>query len=230
MTLTVKIRQQALALRKIRLSQRRITSEQALRQCARVASHAGASSRRKSHLLREWCARNGYELGQEALVGIRPVSSGAEHDVFFSDSENRAIKLTRSGGYGHSLVQEGMSALPSEYLLRLNYQNELFGDFIELKGIIYGETEVQILTSQPWITTHRENPTPSEEEIDAYFEELGFHRRDNLPVSAYYNTEMDLTVLDAHSQNILRDEKEELVPIDLVIGHPGEWARKWLRL
>jgi len=181
-------------------------------------------------LLREWCARNGCELVADVLSGCRPVSSGAEHDVFFSDSENRAIKLTRSGGFGHSLVQEGKSALPSEYLLRLIYQNELFGDFIEFQGIISGETGVQILTSQPWITAHPENPTPSDLEIDNYFESLGFKRRENLPVAAYYNVEMDLAVLDAHAQNILRDERGDLVPIDLVIGQPGEWTRKWLGL
>jgi len=211
-----------------------VTAAHYLRAGTAAMCQSGASRRRlfeeEKSLLREWCARNGFELGQDALVGGRPVSSGAEHDVFFSDSENRAIKLTRSGGYGHSLVQEGKSALPTEYLLRLNYQNELFGDFIAFQGIISGETGLQILTSQPWITAHPENPTPSDEEIDNYFENLGFHRRENLPVAAYYNDEMDLAVLDAHAQNILRDEREELVPIDLVIGHPGEWTRKWLGL
>lgn len=120
--------------------------------------------------------------------------------------------------------------MPSEYLQRLIFQNDLFGDCIELKGILTGETGVQILTSQPWITAHPENPTPSDEEIDAYFEDLSFHRRENLPVAAYYNAEMDLAVLDAHSQNIIRDEQEQLVPIDIVIGQPGVWTREWLCL
>jgi hypothetical protein len=143
---------------------------------------------------------------------------------------NAAVKLTRAGSYGHSLIEEGRSALPSEYFLRLHYQNELFGDCIRLVGALGGETSLRIITSQPWIAAHPAHPTPTEEEIDDYFEDLGFLPNRSVNVAAYYHAELDLVVLDAHTQNILRDENGKLVPIDLVIGHPGEWTREWLNL
>ena len=59
MTLTAKLRQQAIDLRKIRLSQRRITSEQALEQCLRVARHAESYSKVKSGF---------FDLGRKKLA------------------------------------------------------------------------------------------------------------------------------------------------------------------
>ena len=86
------------------------------------------------------------------------------------------------------------------------------------------------LASQPWIAAHSETPTPIEEEIDDYFEDLGFLRIHSVEVAAYYHSETDLVALDAHTQNVLRDENGKLIPIDIVIGHPGERTRKWLSL
>lgn len=195
----------------------------------------GGASRRELFqgelaLLRAWTEEVGFLLNEEALKGLRPATSGAEHEVFFDAANNAAVKLTRAGSYGHSLIEEGRSALPSEYLLRLHYQNELFGDCIRLLGFLAGDSSLRALTSQPWITAHQEIPTPTEDEIHGYFNDLGFLRILTVEVAAYYHDELDLVVLDAHTQNILRDEQGKLVPIDIVIGHPGEWTRKWLGL
>ena len=197
------------------------------------AMFEGGASRRELfqsevRFLRSWTQEAGHFLNQDAFKGLRPVTSGAEHEVFFNAANNTAVKLTRAGSYGHSLIEEGRSALPSEYLVRLHYQNELFGDCIRLLGILAGETNLRILTSQPWITAHSQAPTPLEEEIDDYFEDVEFLRIHSVEVAAYYNSATDIVVLDAHTQNVLRDENGKLVPIDIVIGHPGEWTRKWL--
>lgn len=205
-----------------------------LRAGTRAMREGGASRRElfqgELALLRAWTEEVGFLLNEEALNGLRPATSGAEHEVFFDTANNAAVKLTRAGSYGHSLIEEGRSALPSEYLLRLHYQNELFGDCIRLLGILAGDSSLRALTSQPWITAHQEIPTPTEDEIHGYFNDLGFLRILTVEVAAYYHDELDLVVLDTHTQNILRDENGKLVPIDLVIGHPGEWTRKWLNL
>lgn len=199
------------------------------------AMREGGASRRELFqgevaLLRAWTEEVGLLLKEDALRGLRPATSGAEHEVFFDAANNAAVKLTRAGSYGHSLIEEGRSALPSEYLLRLHYQNELFGDCIRFVGALGGETSLRMITAQPWITAHQEIPTPTEDEIDSYFKDLGFLRNLTVEVAAYYHDELDLVVLDAHTQNILRDESGKLVPIDIVVGHPGDWTREWLNL
>jgi len=211
-----------------------ITASDYLRAGTRAMREGGASRRElfqgELALLRTWTQEVGFLLKEEALNGLRPVTSGAEHEVFFDAANNAAVKLTRAGSYGHSLIEEGRSALPSEYLLRLHYQNELFGDCIRLQGILAGESSLRMITAQPWITADQEIPTPTEDEIDSYLKDLGFLRILTVEVAAYYHDELDLVVLDAHTQNILRDENGKLVPIDIVVGHPGDWTRKWLNL
>lgn len=211
-----------------------ITASDYLRAGTRAMREGGATRRElfqsEVRLLRIWTQETGIFLNLEALKWLRPATSGAEHEVFFDAENNTAVKLTRAGSYGHSLIEEGRSALPSEYLVRLHYHNELFGDCIRLLGVLGGETSLRILTSQPWIAAHSETPTPIEEEIDDYFEDLGFLRIHSVEVAAYYHSETDLVVLDAHTQNVLRDENGKLIPIDIVIGHPGERTRKWLSL
>jgi hypothetical protein len=195
----------------------------------------GGSSRRERFLrevalLAGWAECSGLSLTFTALQPLVPVSSGAEHEVFYDASLHKAFKLTKPGGYGHSLEGEGETASPLEYLERQRLQNELFGDFLELVGVLTGDHMPQILVSQPWITVSEIDPTPSPEEIDRYFEELGFERAQGVEVPAYYHQESGVVVLDAHAQNILRDENGRLVPIDLVMGYPGEWVLQWLGL
>ena len=65
---------------------------------------------RETSLLQEWAQRRGCCLSEAFLQDFRAVSSGAEHEVFFDQSHQRAIKVTRGGSFGHSMVGEGQSA------------------------------------------------------------------------------------------------------------------------
>jgi len=55
----------------------------------------------------EWATRLGYCLSEDFLQQFKPVSSGAEHEVFFDQFSQCAIKVTRDGRFGHSLIGEG---------------------------------------------------------------------------------------------------------------------------
>jgi hypothetical protein len=123
------------------------------------------------------------------------------------------------------LEGEGLSALPSEYLQRLIYHNELFGDRISIRGVFSSEGAVQLVSLQPWIKLDAEHPVPDQGDVDDYFRNIGFIRSLHAAVPVYYHAELDLAVLDAHPQNILRDESGRLVPIDVVVGTPGKAVR-----
>ena len=194
------------------------------------AVQAGGGSRR-SQFEREvealclWSAEADRCLSSDFCKGLKPVASGAEHEVFFNEARQLAVKLTRDGRFGHSLEGEGLSALPSEYLQRLIYHNELFGDRISLRGVLRSEGAVHLVSFQPWIKLDAEHPVPDQGDVDDYFRNIGFIRSLHAAVPVYYHAELDLAVLDAHPQNILRDESGRLVPIDVVVGTPGKAVR-----
>lgn len=79
---------------------------------------------RKDRLLAEvgalelWFESGNYFLKPNFINGLSAVSSGAEHEVFFDPSLQLAIKLTRPGAFGHSVVGPSLTALPSECFSR----------------------------------------------------------------------------------------------------------------
>jgi hypothetical protein len=178
--------------------------------------------------LRLWSAQEDCRLTTDFAVALKPVASGAEHDVFFAEELQSAIKITRNGRFGHSLEGEGISALPSEYLRRLIYHNELFGDRIAVCGVMVVERSVHLVSRQPWIKSASARPVPEQDEIDEYFAGLDFSKSDQLTAPAYYHRTLNVAVLDAHPLNVLRDENGRLVPIDVVVGKPSNATRALL--
>ena len=179
------------------------------------------SFQREVALVAEWATRFGYCLSEDFLQQFKAVSSGAEHEVFFDQISQCAVKVTRDGRFGHSLIGEGQSALPSEYLQRLIHHNQIFGDNILLLGLIATEGNVRLVTSQPWIAEGGALADITEVDVVEYFESLGFQKSSVADVAAFYNKELDLMVLDANLKNILSDSTGKLFPIDVVVGKPG---------
>lgn len=203
-----------------------------LRGSVEAVPGGGASRRvcfeREVEGLRLWSAQEDCRLTTDFAVALKPVASGAEHDVFFAEETQSALKITRDGRFGHSLEGEGISALPSEYLRRLVYHNELFGDRIAVCGVMVAESSLHLVSQQPWIKSASARPVPEQDEIDEYFAGLGFSKSDQLGAPAYYHRTLDVAVLDAHPLNVLRDENGRLVPIDVVVGKPSNATRTLL--
>ena len=109
-------------------------------------------------------------------------------------------------------------AFPSEYLRRLELQNELFGDRVRLIGLTRGN---RFATSQPTLR----GDEPTENEIRDLLECVGWRRisvsLQELPIqlmgSAWWHPEERLIMLDARKPNFKRTAFGVL-PIDLVLG------------
>ncbi len=176
--------------------------------------------------LQRWATSVGRCLNEDGLRGFKPVASGAEHEVFFDESAQRAIKVTKGGRFGHSLEGEGLSATPASYLQRLVFHNELLGDSIELVGVWSAEGSVRIISSQPWVTEDEVDVALTQDDITAWFGDLGFKQFCRAEVPAYFKAESDVVVLDANVKNVLRDTNGRVFPIDVVIGVPGSKVRE----
>ena len=187
------------------------------------ARREGVGAHRSERLaLIEWAELLGKRLPFSHVEKFRRVAEGAEHVVFHDLERALAVKATHVNRFGHSVYGEGAQATPVEYLRRLGWHNLLFGDDIRIEGVAFDEEQIQVFTSQPWITAHREFPLPAQTEIDEFFAQIGFRKFMFAPdVPLYFRPEMGLLVADAHDRNVLRSESGRLVPIDVVIGKPG---------
>ncbi|MCG8601369.1 MAG: hypothetical protein MI807_14595 [Verrucomicrobiales bacterium] len=90
---------------------------------------------------------------------------GQEHDIFEPDFDDLIYKLTRKNEFGlfphydpETRSIGSRPALPSEYLRRLELQNELFADDIRLMGL--GITDVGAVYTLPPSSPIRGAPRP----------------------------------------------------------------------
>ncbi len=151
------------------------------------------------------------------------VSEGAEHVVYYDANFGLAVKATHVNRFGHSVRGEGAQATLLEYLRRLAWQNVLFGDDIRVAGVAFDEAQIEIVTTQPWITADKASPAATHSEIVEYFNRLSFL---HVPLAEesplFYCDAIRVLVADAHEGNVLRAETGQLMPIDVVIGVPEE--------
>lgn len=163
-----------------------------------------------------------------SAAGILPLVSypgrvdakGTEHAVRFRGST--VEKHQHSDGWVPVLDRSGMlgieHALPSEYLRRLELQNELFGDHVQVVGLTRAN---RFATVQPTLR----GGEPSENEIRDVLEEGGWQRIpisiQNLPIqlmgSAWWHDAEELVLLDARKPNFKKTDFGVL-PIDLIIA------------
>jgi hypothetical protein len=140
-------------------------------------------------------------------------------------AEQLAIKATHANRFGYSTEREGEWASPVEYLKRLAWQNHFFGDDIRIVGVACDDEEqIEIITSQPWVSVDVKRPNPTKAEIDEYMGRAGFVSTSlDLDTPIYYIREGSIRLIaaDAHDRNILRDLHGNLIAIDLVIGPPS---------
>ena len=147
-------------------------------------------------------------------------AKGTEHAVRFRGLN--VEKHQHSDGWVPVLDPSGMlgieKALPTEYLRRLELQNELFGDLIQVVGLTRAN---RFATIQPTLR----GGEPGENEIRDVLEEAGWRRIpiqvQNLPVqlmgSAWWHDEEGLVLLDARKPNFKKTDFGVL-PIDLILA------------
>jgi hypothetical protein len=113
-------------------------------------------------------------------------------------------------------------AMPLEYLDRLILQNEVFGDSIELLGIIDKRQALHVVTSQPTI---RGGATPVEM-ICEFMAAAGFRILPNLGIGRFgavsFLRERDgIAAFDCHSANFLVSNRR-VIPIDVILVRASE--------
>lgn len=168
--------------------------------------------------LLEWGEEN--KLIREAadfqFFNREPDGYGDEHQAWFDEATNMWFKATYPNRFGLGWGG-GSTATPKEYLHRLLLQNAYFADRIELVALINWEGKLRVLTSQP----HVAGDVASCDEIEHWFEGLGFMKVESNECIAWYHKEENLLVADAHEGNIIRSGGNVLLPIDLNITRPS---------
>src|SRR5258708_7556440 len=116
----------------------------------------------------------------EYIPPAGPRTSGAEHEVFFHQQQNRVFKRTYPGTFGSAPTERGLrrTAPPYFYLLRLELLNEVFGLDMRLEGVT-GDEKLSVVISQPWAyPADPRSPLPQPGEIQQFMTSLGFEPAD----------------------------------------------------
>ncbi|MGA2867446.1 MAG: hypothetical protein ABSF95_23475 [Verrucomicrobiota bacterium] len=188
---------------------------------------------RQAACLVEWAKQRKAFLTEAHTAGLKKHSeTTAEHEVFYRQSDDRAVKRTYPGTFGVTPEPKGVQkhATPAFYLQRLDLMNRVFHSDLRLEGVALGRSlligakgeQPSMVISQPWIrAADPSRPHPSRLEIAEFMESLGFTRQAN----AYYGwhrKEDGISIIDARPDNFVKSP-EGVVPIGLVIsaGHPA---------
>jgi len=153
-----------------------------------------------------WAQENGWLIDSDDLVarvGLgNEMPGGDEHDVWYDELTQRAIKLTLDTSF--------VQGSPNAYLGNLQRQNELFDTGFAFEGVVDDEGTPRFVISQPWII----GSVASQSAKDAYFAERGFDKASD---DIYYSSSRDLLVTDARDPNVLQRPDGSVQPIDLQI-------------
>ncbi len=149
---------------------------------------------------------------------------GREHDVTLHEPSGRWVKYTKpsASGYTVSWREDGAPflhhALPLDYLQRLLWQNEVFGDDIQLVGLWSSSPHQPcIVTSQPGLQGSR----ATLDELSAAFLTAGFQL---LPWRGIgYEGSLSLRfegfdIWDVHPANVLLSPEGLPLPLDVIVS------------
>lgn len=179
-----------------------------------------------TNLLR-WAEKEGL-----ILTGPGPQRlGGREHDCTFDTEQECWIKFTKPDASGFTVDwgDDGRpymrNASPSEYLDRIQLQNDLLEDRIELLGLWQaGRNSWRIVTQQPDVPG-----TPSTmEEIRSGMERMGFVQLRFQGIGYEYSSAWrigHLVAWDLHPSNVMQTHDGLTIPIDVIITSiPGGYA------
>lgn len=141
---------------------------------------------------------------------------GKEHQVS-KNIDGRIYKSTYPNKFGLTVAFDKngepkiFPASPVEYFKRLDLQNKLFGDDIQIEGLQSKKDETKVLTSQPFYKGRQ----ATKEEIASYFKANGFEPSSFDRETAFENK--DYLVFDAHEGNVRVLEDGTIMPFDVNI-------------
>ncbi len=162
---------------------------------------------------------------------------GEEHLVWHDEAHDRYLKLTKPNCFGLTVAAEWFldeerdeaelkpamrGATPLEYLERLLLQNAVFGDTIELLGIVDKRQALHVVTAQPTII----GSAVSTEAIIAFMRGLGFRQLPDIHVgrlgAVSFLRDCDgIAAFDCHPANFL-GTGGDVFPIDVLLVRADE--------
>ena len=180
----------------------------------------------------EW-GKNSCVFARENWEPLTLISNDtAEHEVRYHTVSHQAVKKTLSGNYGYSPQWDGQHQLKNlkanvvQYLTRLEFQNDLFGDDIRVVGVfsvepsfvLFEDGTPPIVTVQSWRdgVDLDKDPFPSEGETSEYLKSFGF-----IPIKdaffGWVREDDGIVILDAKPDNFVLTQTG-IFPIDLQIS------------
>ncbi|MGB0992237.1 MAG: hypothetical protein ACPG32_07180 [Akkermansiaceae bacterium] len=183
--------------------------------------------------LESWARSQAILIPEDKFELLHLVSNTtSEHQVFFKESESRAVKRTIAGFYGQIPIPENgnlgrRNALPSEYLKRMALQLAVFGGDIRLEGVTVSDKPSPILfeppkqpslvISQLW---YERSGLASHEAIHDFLVLEGFR---SVPSSyfGWYRAADRVVIVDAKPDNFVQTVAG-LIPIDLQMAQFSE--------
>lgn len=97
----------------------------------------------------------------------------------------------------------------TEYVKNVIWSNILFGDDIQLAGVLQTEEGISVVTTQPYIV----GKSPTQEQITQWFEDQGYV---NQGYGRWKNID-GAEVADSHPGNFILMRNGLLIPIDLQV-------------
>ena len=172
--------------------------------------NVGERIRREAQSILEWGADSHRILRSESLHRLlqewKKLAGQSEHTVFLAQEQQRVVKFTLPPNFG---AQGSML-----YLQNLLACNNLFGDDIWFHGILPTKQGPAFVISQPYV----EGSQPTDEEVADWFQTQGYQSKGH---NRWFQTETGVEVADAHTGNLIKTSKGELVPIDLQVLNEG---------
>lgn len=168
--------------------------------------------------------------GEVATVTPNPANNlaqGSEHRIELSEDGTRVLKHTTDGYFGFQpdVSRSGKVTLKassaSEYLQRMEMQNEVFGSDLRFEGS-HDEGLGGITFSQRYIS----GTTPSDAEIESFMTSRGFTKVDDSRVidrslrgTTYHHAETGYIAADVRGPNFKKGDDGTLYPLDLMMNH-----------
>ncbi|PAW60688.1 MAG: hypothetical protein B9S37_08040 [Verrucomicrobiia bacterium Tous-C3TDCM] len=167
--------------------------------------------RQEAESILEWATDSHRLIEPERIFAIvrewKELGGQSEHTVFHIEKLARVVKFTLPPFFG----AQGASA----YLKNIEYSNSLFGDDIQLHGVINTQIGPSLVTSQPYV----EGKVPSSEEICNWFQANGYNE---IGYNRWKHSIRGTEIADAHCGNLIKTKDDELVPIDLQVIDIGD--------